>query len=775
MWYKKFRKKKFQTLIIFVMLVACTLLMAGSLGIFTSLIEPYKEFVKETNAPAIRAIMYEDQQEIEQQTMQKFLKLDKVEDVVPIVRHMAEEKVTVHNKVVEDTIALVEYKEEEFGSIRMLKGKNEVPKETECMVSQALARSNDIRVGDTMHFTTEANDYAYTVVGIYTAPYSCNILYQSEVLVMQIPEQLTRFTTYCIYGKSGVTGQEIVDDYVTANNGIMDGRFDTLEEVVNNITLNEKILGGMLLALSLIVFLVCIIMIRFLLKNALLQDKKTIAIYKTIGYKERDIVTMYMKFYMSIAVVATLVGASLSPILASSFIKPAFENIGVQDTTVSWWPRIVVIVGVLLLIALQVSVTVSKWKKIKPVVVLMERENGLGVKKRKISAKGDNLSFSPLMMAIRMIQRHRKSTFYVIITCFLSIYMVNFAIVSYSNVKTMKQNNYYWLGFDNHDISLITLNQDKFAQTCKEIETLPEVKRIIKNRFDFHASIKWEKGVSNPNIEVMVYETYEGLDLPVIEGRNPEYSDEIVIGNLLAKELNKKVGDYIDIYFGTDKKASLLIVGTFQSFMNMGRSIRILGDTLEEAKVPFSYTDASVYLHDKSSMSQAEVNKQFINKYSDVYAKQVKIIERSDKYSNMLGEIRDPQMAAIGPFIVVVLIIGSMNLISIIYLQNVSNRKTYAIYKSIGYRTSHLLKMNICYVGIIAMVSMIFAIPIFVVAYPVIMTLCMSMFGFDKYPVFFNVIHMVIGNIGLLGIFIISVLATSKSLHGNKLSELSIE
>ena len=296
MWYKKFRKKKFQTLIIFVMLVACTLLMAGSLGIFTSLIEPYKEFVKETNAPAIRAIMYEDQQEIEQQTMQKFLKLDKVEDVVPIVRHMAEEKVTVHNKVVEDTIALVEYKEEEFGSIRMLKGKNEVPKETECMVSQALARSNDIRVGDTMHFTTEANDYAYTVVGIYTAPYSCNILYQSEVLVMQIPEQLTRFTTYCIYGKSGITGQEIVDDYVTANKGIMDGRFDTLEEVVNNITLNEKILGGMLLALSLIVFLVCIIMIQFLLKNALLQDKKTIAIYKTIGYKERDIVTMYMKF-----------------------------------------------------------------------------------------------------------------------------------------------------------------------------------------------------------------------------------------------------------------------------------------------------------------------------------------------------------------------------------------------------------------------------------------------------------------------------------------------
>lgn len=769
MWLKKFRQRKGQTCIIFLMLAACTLLMAGSLGIFTSLIEPYNDFVKDTDAPSVRAIMYDNQIGTEEETVKRFEKLNEVERVIPLVRHIVEEKISYNDQVVNETIALVGYKEEAFEKIRMIDGKNQTPGEQECIMPYALAKLFDMQIGDQITFGTEEEAYSYTIAGLYTAPYSCNILYQSEVLVSHIPDFVSQIITYAVYGKEGVAGQDIVDAYVIANNGIMDGRFDTIEDVVGNITINEKILGGVLLALSIIVFLVCVLMIRFLLKNALIGDKKTIAIYKTIGYQERDILAMYMKFYMSIAVLGTLVGAIASPIIATNFIKQAFENIGLKSATISWWPRIIVMLGIVLLIALQVYLGVHKWKKIKPVIVLMDRESNLGVKKKRYLSLARGVDFSPFGMAVRMMQRNTKSTVYIIITCFLSIYMVNFAIVSYSNIKTMSENNYYWLGFDDHDISLITLNSEMFEESCDSISKLSDVEKLIKNSFEVRASIKWQKGIVNPNIVGMVYETYEGLNMTVVEGRNPRYSNEVVIGNLLATELNKKVGDYIDLYFGTDKKVSLLIVGTFQSMMNMGRSVRILGETLEESGIAFTYTDASLYLKENITTDQ------FIETYQDQYDENIKMQKRIDKYSEMLGEISDPQMAAIGPFIIVVLIIGCMNLVCIIYLQNVANRKKHAIYKSIGYSTSHLIKMNTWYVGMIAVVSMLVAIPVFVVVFPQVMTLSMSMFGFKKYPVFYNVTDMIIGNAVLLGLFLVSVLLTSKSLRGSQLKELAQE
>ncbi|WP_167958994.1 ABC transporter permease [Anaerosporobacter faecicola] len=766
MWLHKLRKRKGQVCVIFLMLLTSTLLMAGSLGIFTSLIKPYEEFVEETDAPSVRAFLYEEGQE---ENVEMFTRLEEVARVIPLKRYMVEEKVTYQEKTVNETIALVEYQEEAFANIRMIQGENTRPNEEECLMPYALANSLGMKVGEQLFIQVGETRKQYTICGFYTAPYSCNILYQSEILVASLPEGVTQTVSYSIYGKDSYSGQDIVDAYVAANNGIMDGRFDTIEDVVSNITLNEKILGGILLALSVIAFLVCVVMIRFLIKNALYHDRKTIAVYKTIGYQQRDILHMYMKFYMSIALVGTFVGAVASPILSSSFIKPAFRNIGLEKTSISWWPRLIVMIGVLILIAIQVLLGVHKWKKVKPVIVLNDRESTLGVKKVKNPKWKGSMDFSPMHMARRLIQRNKKSTIYVIITCFLSIYMVNFAIVAYTNVSSMPENNYYWLGFDEHDVSLITMNHAKFQENCETIAQLPEVDRLVLNKFDFHASMKWQKGMANPNIECMVYDTYEGITMPMVEGRNPKAENEIVVGNLLAKELHKQIGDYIDLYFGTDKKVSLLIVGTFQSFMNMGRCVRLLGDTILGAGVDFHYTDASVYLKDSCTPQE------FVDAYEADYKDSIKIQKRTDKYDEMLDEICDPQLAAIGPFIAIVLVIGCLNIICIIYLQNITNRRKYAIYKSIGYSVSHLIRMNIWYVGIIAVASVIVAVPIFVFAYPKIMTLSMSMFGFAKYPVFFQPGIMFFGNLALMVLFLISALLTSKSLRGSQLKELAQE
>jgi putative ABC transport system permease protein len=403
-------------------------------------------------------------------------------------------------------------------------------------------------------------------------------------------------------------------------------------------------------------------------------------------------------------------------------------------------------------------------KKFKPVEILNNRESSLGIKKRKNNRITEKLQFSPLGMALRMLQRDKKNTCYIILTCFLTIYMVFFSLVSLSNIDKMKENNYYWIGFDQYDVSLSAVNVAEFEEQCQEFIKNDAVTRLIRNNMEVRISIKWQKGSSN----AIVYETYENINMPVVKGRNPKYSNEIVLSNIIARELKKKIGDYVDIYL-QDKKISLLVVGTYQSFYNMGRGVRMLGSTFEENNIPYVYNEASVYL-------KRQVDKdKFVEEYQRKYADSLKITDRVKKYGTIFDNICNPQKMALGPFMTFVIMIGCINLLYIIFLKNLSNKKSYSIYKSIGYTVGDLIKMNLWYVGIIATASLLIALPIFITLYPVVMTLSMSMFGFEDYMISIQPTVIAMGSIGMLLTFLVSVILSSRNLYTSIVSELAEE
>ncbi len=54
MWTKKFRKRKIQSLLIFLVVTMCMTLIAGSAVILTSLTGVYEKLVDETGAPDVK-------------------------------------------------------------------------------------------------------------------------------------------------------------------------------------------------------------------------------------------------------------------------------------------------------------------------------------------------------------------------------------------------------------------------------------------------------------------------------------------------------------------------------------------------------------------------------------------------------------------------------------------------------------------------------------------------------------------------------------------------
>ncbi|MBU3093451.1 ABC transporter permease [Clostridium sp. CF011] len=769
MWVKKLRQRKMQSIMIFFIILICTMLMSSSIMMISSLQKPFEDLQKECQSPKVKVFPLEKGEKEIGELSKRIEGLDSVSKTVLINRHWITEKISYKGKNVETFASLTKYEGSVYGKIRSISNKVDVPKEGECFIPAALSNEYNIKVGGKIVLWSGSRNYTYKVAAIYADPYSISLAFNCEFLVSEIPEELETSKVIAVFSDKSITGNDIISEYRVKNHGVLEGRAMTIEDSMSNSAISEKILGGILLAASILVLLVSSMMIRYMIKNALIQDSKTIAIYKTIGYSSKSIMRIYMELYFFIVASGSVLGIICSSFISSKFTKQIFANIGETNHASIWFPASICFFLINGFVLLQVYLVINKLKDIKPVIVLNGRENQLGTRKTKNHPFTEKLSFSPLGIAVRNMQRDKKNTCYIILTCVISIYCVNFALSSISVLDTMKDNNYYWIGFDKFDVAAVSENQVKFDENCRVLLTDADVKRVIKTTANSNVMMKWTKGMGDPNIARMVYETYKNIDMPVVKGRNPIHSDEIVLGNLIAKEMKKDVGDYVDIYLTPDKKVSLLIVGTSQGYYELGRTCRLLSSTLEKNGVKFSFDEASIYLNKNVDKNQ------FIVKYNNKMKNDLKIIDRSNKYSNIMDMICGPQKEAIAPFMVLVMIIGALNLFCIVYLKNIKERKKHNIFKSIGYTGKHLLLTNLCYIGIIALVSILVTVPIFIVTFPKTMVMALSMFGFSQYLVTYNVATLVMGNTGILFVFLLSAVLSSTGLFSNHLTELGQE
>ncbi len=767
MWFKKIRKKKVQSIFIVLILMVCSMLMTSSLVIMTAGDTPYKELTEECGSPIVKIYPFQSKDPvIAEQIKENMEKLDMVEQVEVVPYYYILEKIQIDGKgTIEDYFFhLMPWDDRTHGCIRMLKGSREL-KEGQCLISTVLSNSEEIKPGDTLNM---GNGISYQVSGIYADPYNMNLSFDSEIIVKENPPSEDLEYQVHVFAKEGSSGDEVIDAYRELNDGILEGKAITLETRIQNNQMTELIVGGILLGISVVILLISGIMIRYMIKSTLISEKKTIAIYKMLGYKNSRIISIYLKFYGFLVVVGTVLGSSLSKVISDSFTKNTFRNLGVTSSS-SIIPVGMLCSGIIIAYALIcVYLLLRVVGKIRPMEVF-RNEGAYSGKKQKNAGKV--LGFSPIHMAMRMIFRDKKNTCMLVITCIMATYCVNFAATSMGILEddNFKAKNYYWLGFDKHDVSFSSADLKTYENTVEKLEKENEVEKVIKTTTQIAVSVPWEKGMGDTILSTMVYDTYENLDMPVIQGRNPAHSDEIAMGSLMAEKMNKQVGDYVDIYFNGNQKVTLLLCGTYQSLYDMGKSCRLLGKTLEEKGVSFQYGEASVYLKEGIEPEK------FLKDHGKKYESDGKLIVRAEKYGNILSMISGPSMLAIRPFMIIAILLGGLNIIAIVYLKNMDNRKNQSIYKAIGYSSWHLLKTNISYVFFVALFSMCITIPVFIAAFPKTMVLAFSVMGFREYPVSYDITVVAISNLGTLAVYLLSVLVASKSLYDNPISELTSE
>lgn len=760
MWYKNFRFKKMQTALIAVILFLCSVLLAGSMQILSALQEPYKKLAEECEAASAMFYPADNAPEQIAQFTQDFQQLDVIERVELQKNYYIADEMSANGKQIHSYVHLTQFNKEIYGNVRIVKGTREELvdlKEGECFLPACIMNDNDLEVGDVFEIHRAQETLYYTIKGVYADIYDSSSSFDSNILVGTIPETLPTETVFFLYGKDDITGKQIEEAYRASHDNQMRGILNTKESITDNVLITANLVGAIFLALGGIMLVVSCLIINFMIRNTMITDAKTIAIYKTMGYSASDIMKLYLVFYFIIASIAVLGGIGGSVFLSNTILTSFFENIGTVARANVLAPAILCYVVTVGFVVIIIYGIISKTKHVKPVKALCGMSN-TNTKKSKKYQGNSKIQFSSLGIALRNLRRNKKMALGIIAVSIVTIFGMNFASISLDVASNQRENNDYWIGIDPCDVMVGVTDETTLRQVEDRILSYDEVEACYGSNEDKKVSLDWKKGMNNAYMGVFVYDDYTKLNIPVEEGRNPQTAKEIAITSLMAKELQKQVGDYMEVWLSTDKKVEVLITGIFQTYYNLGNACRMTFATYEENQVECPYDTFSIYLKEGTDRTE------FIQKLSGELGNMGKVIPRTQAFEAIMNMIVSPQQTAIPPVMVLALFIGGVNIFCIVLLQNSNNQKNNGIYKCIGYTTKHLVLANLWYVGLLAGIAVVVTVPAILLCYPKIMTAALTTFGMTSYPVTYNIVHIIMTNAAVLGIFVVSALISSRSL-----------
>ncbi len=759
MWLKNIRHKKLQLIMIFLIIMICTTLLAGAISILTSLEKPYQDFARKCNAAAAKVYPFDESDAAAYDMKEQFLSLPNVKDVELTRKHYVEENLLFNEKKAEIFVNLTEYNEDIFGSVLYIEGNHNISQtlqEDECILPACISNEFDMHIGDTVRLQLADQEFNYRVAAVYTDPYQTSTAFDSDILINKLPPVEGRLILY-IFGNENVAGTQIEAAFREKHSGKLNASLFALEDRISNGLVVGQIIGAMLLAIGIIILLVSGLMIHFMIKNTMITDAKSIAVYKTMGYTSKDILFMYLKMYFVVVTMACILGMLCSVFVSNTILTSTFKNLGQLKASNSILSGILCYFVIVSFVILVITVIISKAKRIKPVHALNGTNYG-GIKKKKKYKGNSNFQFSAFGIAYRTFTREKRSAVGIIIASIVTVFSVNFIVISLDVANSAKENNDFWIGIDKAD-AMIAISESADYDFIKEVvDNDSRTKRSLSSSFLERVTMDWEKGKEITSMDAFVYDDYSVTGLPLTEGENPKNKNEIAISTTVSKSLGKSIGDYLAIYLDGEKRADLLITGLFQTYMQFGSMCRLTTSAYTEHNCDFAYNNLSIYLKDGGDTEA------FIEDMKSKIGGRGNVIRRTEQYGSIMNMIVTPQQKVLPLVAALIIAIAGLNIFSIIFLKNIKLQKINGIYKCIGYNTWHLIASNLWYVTVIAAVTVVITLPVSILTYSPIMKLALSMLNFMEYPMTYQISHLLVANIAVVIIFVIGTLASSKAL-----------
>ena len=353
-------------------------------------------------------------------------------------------------------------------------------------------------------------------------------------------------------------------------------------EMLGHAYIFDMIIMGLILAVSLILIIISLAVLRFTIAFTLSEEFREIGVMKAIGIRNIKIRGLYLTKYFAISVVGAALGLILSYPFGKMLINYSSESI-IIDSGNNGFINVacaVLTAAVILLFCLSCTGRVSK---MSPIDAVRNGQTGERFRKKSVMSLGRSRLGTTVFLAANDIVSSPKRYAIIILTFFLCMSL----LIILSNVTASLKSGNLVKYFGMADCHAVTDIGDE-AMKFMTVDGHEKVKKYLDDmeqtlaengmpaecmtEYYIYAMIRYGEQESKTAI---LQGTGTTMDMyEYLEGTPPQNSDEIAVTTLLAKRLGAEIGDTVTLSYPTGETAEFIITALYQSMVNQGISVR---------------------------------------------------------------------------------------------------------------------------------------------------------------------------------------------------------
>lgn len=699
MWKKKIKQKKLQLILIAIILMVSSSIFALSMS-FTSTVSEYtNDYYEGENIKDIVVQTYNEDiiSKVESFIMEK--ETNEI-DVRKTKGLMVDRQVFLEDENLDLGMAnLIIYegmKAHPWDVVITEGEKVTTPSKDTIWVSNLLADSKNLKIGDKLKIK-DGDEYKYLTISAFindslvpSSVMGYNNLYISSDDYDDFNEPIK--SEYIGYDSSK-EGNDATSELISYIGDSIDGVIYDKWITIFAANAGSQITSGVGLSTSILIFIVSVVIIRFVLWNNILKEYKSIGVYKSLGFTSKQIRNIYLKSFGIVGIIAITAGSFFSIWFINYLVKISIKYIGIYEGGINNFSFIVLTIVLMSFVLISnIYLLLRRINKIKPVEAF---RIGATSSKEKFKKSIIKDASSPMSMAINDIFKYKKQNIIIVTVLSLVIYLSVFLVsVNYSMIN-MKDNAWNMFGLLQGDVTLdFPSGEASYDKALEEIKNDPRVLGVRECSFDVGKVAYLDVSrynIKNAQVITYLYDNYDnnhGFNVSIKEGRNPKNKNEIALSEQILKDANLDIGDYIDMKILGEER-SLLITGKYIGMMSNNYNMRMTLDVVpKEIRNNLNNLNINITLKDKNDYEE------FKEDYKQKYE-----VCSIDTCPSLIATTSKSVIEIVIPVTTIILLgillFSILNIVNLIIMNNTDNRRNNAIMKSLGFSNNYILKRTL--------------------------------------------------------------------------------
>ena len=439
---------------------------------------------------------------------------------------------------------------------------------------------------------------------------------------------------------------------------------------------------GILLVFAMILLAVTLIIIRFSIANFCELNMRNIGVLRASGYTSGKLIGSFMMEMLLLTMIGGVIGIGIGTVSGGlvgrimSFMVGFSYRIGFDLLSA---------VSVLLFSA--VVVLFITWRCSRPygiIPVLDALREGIVSHNFRKNHVPLETTRQPLALALGMksvLNAKMKNFGILVIVAVLSLS----SCVGFGMYQNFAKDITYMMKLVGSEIGDAAYIGDDLDEIGMEIETLPVVEKV---EYLKQSNVKISAGGKEESVTCFGWKEPEKLENHfLLEGRYPEYDNEVVMTNVMCDRLGVSLGDTVYVE-ETQGKKDFVVVGIDQRISNMGLGAMVDFDGM--ARITGECSAQQIYIYGTGELTYTEMLDYLNEMFPEREA--YDIVKGSQSVTKIVALAMELMC---GVFLAVTVIVVFLVVYLLVKAKVIRERKNYGLYKAIGFTTGQLCMQTI--------------------------------------------------------------------------------